>query len=174
MHRLLTFLNLAYTFLVLKLFEYVQCADNVDGNSYLAVEPSVQCYQFHDAYTWGRLFPPALAATVFYVIGIPVVIGYLLLSLRHNKNGPGPVALLGSIYGRYANPNPNPRERRSRQTAPSNTDVMLLRPLPTRNASSAPWSAPPSQQCSIAWHNPNPNLSPTPTLTPNFRWRWLL
>lgn len=51
-HAYLTFLSLAYTFLVLKLFEYFQCARNIDGNYYLTAEPSVQCYQYHESYLW--------------------------------------------------------------------------------------------------------------------------
>jgi len=43
------------------------------------------------------------------------------------------------------------RKSRSRETALSKTDVMILRLLLAHNASSAPWSSPLSLQRSIAW-----------------------
>ena len=43
------------------------------------------------------------------------------------------------------------RKSRSVETALSKTDVMILRLLLPHNASSAPWSSPPSLQRSIAW-----------------------
>lgn len=48
----------------------------------------------------GRLLPAALAAIVFYVIGIPTLFAFLLYSIRKNKNGKGPLGLMSSLYAR--------------------------------------------------------------------------
>jgi len=101
LHAALTFFNISYTFLVLKFFEYLECSNNIDGNFYLVSEPSVQCYQFDQTYIWGKLLPGALASLIFYVIGIPALIGYLLHSVQHNLNGKAPLDLIGSLYSRY-------------------------------------------------------------------------
>ena len=61
----------------------------------------VQCYQYHESYLWGQLLPAALAATVFYVVGIPLLFAFLLYSIRKNKNGNGPTMLMGGLYSRY-------------------------------------------------------------------------
>ena len=88
LHAFLQFLNMAYTFLALKFWEWLECSHNVaDGNYYLSSEPSVQCYQFSQAYAWGRVLPGALAALVFYVVGIPCLFAVMLFYIRNNLNG---------------------------------------------------------------------------------------
>jgi len=101
-HATITFSNLAYAFLVLKFFEVIECSKNIsDGNEYLVAEPNYQCYEFAYDKPWGKMFPVEVAAGIFYVVGFPMLVMYVIFSIRNNKTNSSQFSIFGSLYVRY-------------------------------------------------------------------------
>ena len=67
--------------LCLLLQEFFNCSRR-SGKYYLAAEPSVECYDFSSWNQHTTMFPICALGMVFYVLGIPVLFGYLLYRNR--------------------------------------------------------------------------------------------
>jgi cysteine-rich repeat protein len=84
----------------LRLFDCSQKGEG--GISFLDSEPSRQCY---DAWWWRR-FPPACAAVLVYVVGIPLGALVLVRRARNSLSDDHFVRRYGSIAGKYKSNHP--------------------------------------------------------------------
>eukprot|EP00976_Prorocentrum_cordatum_P011261 226553-Prorocentrum_minimum.AAC.1 len=47
------------------------------------------------------MFPVAVAACIFYVVGFPLLVVYAIFSIRRNKTNSSQFSIFGSLYVRY-------------------------------------------------------------------------
>jgi hypothetical protein len=84
------------------LFSYFQCS-TVNGATFLVVDFRVICYDAR----WQQYLPLAIVCIALYPIGVPLLVLYLLRSVRNRLNAPENQLALGFLYAAFSAEVPN-------------------------------------------------------------------